>query len=156
VPYFEGPQCHQYRGKSKFMRTAFIALVIAMTSAVGEKLPDGTRWSPETLPDYVEVKVHSRPCDSPAGRGLWMIRVVADTNGHQLENFYLIPYLWDRSTGELLVFSGSLASEPHESVHQIEFGFHPSLLDKVVVSASINGEKHLIIAGDFLSGQRCE
>ena len=138
------------------MRTTLLALLIVVTSAVAEKFPDGTRWSPETLPDYIEVTVHSRPCGSRAGRGLWMIRVIADTNERQLENFYLMPYLWDRSTGEPLVFSGSLASEPHGSIHQVDFSFHPSLLDKVVVSASIKGETYLIIAGDFFSGQLCK
>ena len=138
------------------MKKTLLALLVAAASAQAEKLPDGTRWSPETLPNYFDVQVHSRPCGSRAGRGLWMVRVIADTNEHQLENFHLIPYLWERGTGELLVFSDRLVSEAHGSIHQVEFLFHPSLLDKVVVSASINGENHLIIAGDFFSGQRCK
>jgi len=137
------------------MRTVLLALLFAVTSAVAEKLPDGTRWSPETLPDYVEVQVHSRPCGSAAGRGLWMVRVVANPNERQPENFYLVPYLWERSTGELLFFSSRLVSEPHGPVHSIDFSFHPSLLDNVVVSASIDGQKHLILASDFFSDQRC-
>lgn len=138
------------------MRTTLLGLLVATVSAQAETWPDGTRWTPGTLPDDFEVQVHSRPCDSQAKHGLWMIRVIADTSERQIENFYLIPYLWERSTGELLVFSDNLVSEPRGSIHQVEFLFHPSLLDNVVVSASINGEKHLIIASDFFSGQRCQ
>ena len=139
------------------MRLLLLFFVLAASLSAAEELPSGERWLPETLPDYLSVTVFDRPCDSrrhPAE--IWMIRVRADTEHLDIENFYLLPYLWDRKSGELLMFSDSLVSEARNSIHGIDFSFHPRILDQVVVSVSINSRKHIILASDFFEGQRCK
>lgn len=139
------------------MRGFVLAMLLAASMAAPEELPGGERWLPETIPDYIAVTIRSRACDSPRHAALlWMIEVHANVENLDKSNFYLLPYLWDRESGELMIFSSDLVSEERDAAHSIEFHFHPKLLDQVVVAVSINAKKHLIFASDFFEGQRCE
>lgn len=138
------------------MRFLLLLGLIAVQLSAADELPSGERWLPETLPDYVKVTVSSRPCSSTGrGHALWRIAVEASTENLGTKSFYLLPYLWDRKSGELLVLSGSLASEARKSTHMVDLSFHPRLLDQVVVLASIDAKHHLILASDFSEGHRC-
>ena len=137
------------------MKFLLILVLFATPLLAADKLPSGERWLPESIPDYLELTVLSHPCESRTGHGLWMIRVRANIEDLDIENFYLLPYLWDKETGNLLMFSSNLVSEAHGSTHFVDFSFHPKLLDQVVVAASLDSKKHIILASDFFEGQRC-
>ena len=140
------------------MRFLLLTVILAAPLSAAEELPSGERWLPETLPDFLNVTVLDRPCDSRSHPAelLWMIRVRADTEHLDVENFYLVPYLWDKKVGEPLMFSDSLVSEAYGAIHGVDFSFHPRILDQVVVSISIDSKKHIILASDFFEGQRCK